>query len=182
MRYFASFICAAILSALPIYAQADEQADAQAITELLLSDEIVEATFGAVGTLMGDVMIAEFKKNDVDISDDASVLFSKMLLDKMVEQMGPALRGAQQDIYMDNLSGEELRDYLAFLNSSSGQAVAAMQGVLIVEGARRGEIIGQQVAPGLLSEIVLDMRAGRIPDGVDRKSYDELVQLLTASK
>ena len=182
MRYFLSFACAATMSLLPLHAQADEQADAQAVTELLLSDDVVEATFGAFGELMGNVMIAEFKKNGVEIPDEASVLFTRMMLDKMVEQMGAAIRGAQQDIYMENLSSDELRDYLAFLNSSSGQAIVAMQGVLVTEGARRGEIIGQEVAPNLLSQITNDLRAGRIPDGADQKTFDELVEVITASK
>ena len=99
MRIFAGMICAVAVGLQPLGAIADEQGDAAAITNILLSDEVVEATFGAFGTLMGDLMIAEFQKNNVEISDQASLLFSDLLLAEMVDQMGPALRDTQRDIY-----------------------------------------------------------------------------------
>jgi len=180
MRGLISLLCAASIMLQPLYAEADEQVDATTITEQLLSDEVIEATFGAIGTIMGDVMIAEFKKTGVEISDEASVLLADMLLNQMVDQMGPALRETQREIYVETLSAEELRDFVIYLESPSGQAVAAMQSILVSEGARRGELLGVEIAPSLLGYVVEDLEAGQVPLGASQKAFDELVALMSS--
>lgn len=164
------------------HSETEPHDDAAYIAEALFNDEVVEVSFGAIGELMSSAMIGEFQKLGVEITPRAGEVIAAMLLDGLIETAGPEMRSLYADAYRRQYSDSELKAYRDFLETPSGQRIAAGNGSFIRDTAKRAESVGMTLGVAAAERMIENIKIQNFPAGTDIEIIKEIERIYNSGK
>ena len=184
MKYFV--LIAAMLSCLTwesqAYAHTEPRDDAAYIAEALYNDDVIEVSFSAMGELMGYAMIAEFKKQGIEVTTQASEVIAAMLLDGLLEIAGPEMRSLYADAYRRQYTEGELKAYRSFLESEAGQRIAIGNSEFIRDTTKRAEAVGMNLDVTAAERMIENIAVQYFPEGTNSEVIKEIESLYGGAK
>lgn len=155
-------------------AAASPEADATAIAEYTMTDELFAVQMEGVAGLVADSIVGEFRRAGTSLSDESAQVLTAMFLPLLAAGMGTDMRAGSADALVQLASPEALAAYRAFLETPEGQEIAA----IIPAYSRAQIVLGEQVGAGLgestVQAAVAEMQADRFPIGTSPAVKAEL--------
>lgn len=156
-------------------AHADAREDAQAISEVLAADEILDTTFNLMSDMFIQSIRGAFAQSNVPLSNETADTFANIMIDELAAVLGAEMVDMQTELLLVQFSAEELSDVRAFLETDSGRAFIAGQANMMGEAAVRGEQIAAAAMPSILQNVLTRLEG---PEG-EHLPETELVRLLS---
>lgn len=166
-----------VFAATPAFAIADPQEDARIIAEITQTEETFSAAMDSLSNLMSATIQNEMHKAGKTISPDAARVYAQMLGTSLTEGMMTKMKKPMIDAYIANLSPEALHAYRLFLETDEGREIAATQTVMMQEGVRIGESVGEKVALGAVGRVTVKIADNEWPADTPPAVQAELKQI-----
>ncbi len=166
-----------MLSAVPAHTFADAREDAAFIVEMTETEEVFNSAMRAIAELMADSIQNDMRKNGVTISNDAAEVVADMLGQSMAELMVDEMQEPMIEAYLATLSPQTLHAYRLFLETDEGRELAQKQNILLNEGMKIGESIGEKVAMQAVGVMQGNIAEGVFPEGTLPSTKKELERI-----
>lgn len=129
-----------VVWAAPLHA--DPQSDADYIVSQTVTKEIFEGALSAQRPLIIGAMENNLRAQNITLTDPER--FFDLVMSEFIDEFTDAMQEQSADIYLRNFSADDLAEIAAFMKTDAGQAFTQATPVLMMEGARLGQIAGQR--------------------------------------
>jgi hypothetical protein len=158
MRILCLALCfaLAVLSGSPP-ADADTREDARRVVEVLINQNVVNAMLDAIDPLTRQALQQNLSKGDAgQVTAASRDLITTMFLNEFRARFLGAMVDEYVQIYMSELTPDELAGLRAFVETPAGQGYAAKQANLVRRGSQVGARVGRDI--GVLAAKVIAKR------------------------
>jgi hypothetical protein len=136
------------------HAKADARADAQRIVQILINQSVVNAMIDAIEPLTRQALQQNLSQGaNAQLSPGSRDVITTMFLNEFRSRFLAAMLNEYVQIYMAELSPEELAGLRAFLETPAGQSFGAKQASLIRRGSQVGGRVGRDIG-GLAAKVI----------------------------
>jgi hypothetical protein len=140
----ASLALAALLACPP--AKADTRADARRVVQILINQNVVNAMIDAIEPLTRQALQQNLSSGEnAQLSPGSRDVITTMFLDEFRRRFLTAMTDEYVQIYMLELTPDELAALRAFLETPAGQSFGAKQANLIRRGSQVGSRVGRDI-------------------------------------
>ena len=147
MRIFclaASFVLAFLVHLPP--AGADTRDDARRVVQILINQNVVNAMIDAIEPLTRQALQQNLSKGDnAQLSPSSRDVITTMFLNEFRSRFLAAMVNEYVQVYMAELSPDELAALRGFLETPAGQSYGAKQAGLIRRGSQVGTRVGRDI-------------------------------------
>ena len=138
-------------------ANADARGDAQRIVQVLINQSVVNAMIDAIEPLTRQALQQNLSKGDnAQLSPSSRDVVTTMFLNEFRSRFLGAMVNEYVQIYMAELSPDELAGLRAFLETPAGQSYGAKQANLIRRGSQVGTRVGRDI--GMMAAKMIGQR------------------------
>jgi hypothetical protein len=131
-------------------AAADTRDDARRVVQILINQDVVNATIDAIEPLTRQALQQNLSKGDnAQLSPGSRDVITTMFLSEFRSRFLTAMVNEHVQVYMAELSPDELAALRAFLETPAGQSYGAKQASLVRRGTQVGSRVGRDIG-GLL--------------------------------